>query len=138
MSGLLLDTNVVSELRRGRRAADGVLRWNAGVDAGLCYLSAVTVFELRLGAALKARRDPTQGAVLNRWIDDVEQRFEGRVLATGLAQWRRCVSLHVPDPRPLRDSLVAACALVHGLTVVTRNTRDFAGLGVALVNPWDI
>jgi predicted nucleic acid-binding protein len=85
-----------------------------------------------------ARRDTAQGAVLRAWIDDqILPRFEGRILAVDTAVARRCAHLHVPDPRAERDALIAATALVHGLTVVTRDVTDFELVGVALLNPWD-
>lgn len=133
----LLDTNVVSEMRRGAKANRDVRRWDAGVAESDCFISAVTIFELRLGALLKQRRDPRQGALLLRWIDNVCGAFHGRVLSVETADWIRCADLHVPDPKPLRDSLIAACALNHELTVVTRNVHDFDQLGVGVVNPWN-
>lgn len=132
----LLDTNVVSELRRGHRAAPNVQAWNANVEAETCYLSAVTLFELRLGALLKQRHDRSQGDVLLAWIDRVQAGFRGRIVDVDSEHWRRCAELHVPDPRPLRDSLIGTCALIRGLTIVTRNERDFGGLGVQVLNPW--
>ena len=132
----LLDTNVVSELRRGQRAHEAVRRWNAGVPLDDCWLSAVTMFELRLGSLLKQRRDPEQGAVLLAWIAQIEAAFAGRIADVTVEEWTRCADLHVPDPRPLRDSLLAAAAIHRRLTLVTRNTRDFVGMPVPLVDPW--
>ncbi len=92
-----------------------------------------------MGALQIARRDAAQGAVLRAWIDDqVIPRFEGRILAVDTAVAQRCARLHVPDPRAERDALIAATAMVHGLTVVTRNVADFEPIGVALLNPWVI
>ncbi len=133
----LLDTNVVCELRRPWRADPAVLAWQEAVDVASCNLSAVTLFELRLGALRKQRQDVEQGAVLLRWIDRLAATFEARIYDVSLQDWLRCAELHVPDPRPLRDSLIAACALRQGLTVVTRNARDFAPMGVFVVNPWE-
>jgi predicted nucleic acid-binding protein len=101
------------------------------------YLSVVTILEIEAGALVMSRRDSAQGAVLRHWIDDqVLPAFEGRVLPIDTAVARRCARLHVPDPRPERDALIAATALVHGLRVVTRNVQDFEPMGVELLNPW--
>jgi hypothetical protein len=132
----LLDTNVVSELRLGNRAHARVREWNATVALEACWIASVTLFELRLGALLKQRVDADQGAILLAWIARVRDSFEGRIVDVDLAGWERCADLHVPNPRPLRDSLLAACAANHGLTIVTRNARDFAGMGVAVIDPW--
>lgn len=132
----LLDSNVVSELRKGPRAHERVRVWNDGISEHDCFLSTVTLFELRLGALLKRQRDPAQGNVLLRWVEAVRSAFAERIVNVSPADWMRCADLHVPDPRPFRDSLIAACALQHDLVVVTRNTTDFAGMGVPVVNPW--
>ena len=135
---ILLDTNVVSELRPGRRnQAPAVRAWAALQAMQTLYLSSVTVLELRLGMEQRARQDAEQGARLKAWIDALEGAFEGRILAFGARTARLCAPLHVPDPRPYGDALIAATALEHGLTVATRNTRDFEGMGVKLLNPWD-
>jgi hypothetical protein len=133
----LLDTNVVSELRRPRRAAANVRAWAAGAPVDLVAVSVVTVLELERGTLLVERRDPVQGAILRRWLEhEVVTPLAGRILPIDAAIARRCAALHVPDPRPERDALIAATALTHGLTVVTRNTADFEPLGVAVLNPW--
>lgn len=135
----LLDTNVVSELRKIRlgRADANVARWADGVDAADLYLSAITVQELEIGVLLAQRRDPQQGAIFRTWLDrQVLPAFAGRILPVDTAVARRSAGLHVPDPRPLSDGLIAGTALVHGMTVVTRNIGDFAPMGVALLNPW--
>jgi len=135
----LLDTNVVSELRKIRlgRADANVARWADSVDAADLYLSAITVQELEIGVLLAQRRDPQQGAIFRTWLDrQVLPAFAGRILPVDTAVARRSAGLHVPDPRPLSDGLIAGTALVHGMTVVTRNIGDFAPMGVALLNPW--
>ncbi len=135
----LLDTNVVSELRKVRagRADPQVARWADRVDAAQLYLSVVTVQELEIGVRLLERRDATQGQVLRRWLDDqVLPAFAERTLPIDTAIALRSAALHVPDPRPVRDTLIAATAAVHGMAVVTRNERDFEGAGVRVVNPW--
>ena len=136
----LLDTNVVSELRKVRRGrADAqVARWAQEVAVAQLYISVITVHELEIGVLLLQRRDLAQGAVLRSWMDDyVLPAFAGRILPVDTAVVQRSAQLHVPDPQPFRDGLIAATALVHGMTVVTRNVADFARTEVALLNPWD-
>jgi len=133
----LLDTNVISELRRPGRANAGVVKWADAIPASQFYLSAISILEIERGALQIARKDKAQGKVLRSWIDDqILARFEGRILAVDSAVALRCARLHIPDPRSERDALIAATALVHGMTVVTRNAGDFAATGVALLNPW--
>lgn len=135
----LLDTNVVSELRKLRsgKANPGLVAWSRTVPTSSLLLCAATVLELEIGVLLMERRDRTQGAMLRTWLDhQVMPAFAGRVLAIDTAVALRCAGLHVPNRRPDRDALIAATALVHGLTLVTRNVADFAGTGVALCNPW--
>jgi predicted nucleic acid-binding protein len=135
----LLDTNLVSELRKVRsgKADPGVAAWADGVDASSLFLSSITLHELELGVLLAERRDPTQGALLRHWLQQaVVPAFAGRILAVDAAVARRSAALHVPDPKPFRDGLIAATALVHSLVVVTRNLADFEATGVPLLNPW--
>jgi predicted nucleic acid-binding protein len=135
----LLDTNLVSELRKARtgKADPGVVTWAEGITNEDQYLSVITVLELELGVRLRERRDPAQGAVLRAWLErQVLVGFAGRILPVDTDIARRCAGLHVPDRRPDRDALIAATALVHDLTLVTRNVRDFDGTGVALHKPW--
>lgn len=135
----LLDTNVVSELRKAKagKADHKVIAWAEGIAASSLFLSAITLLELEAGVLLIERRDPTQGAILRAWLEGrVLQAFSGRILAVDTAVALRCAKLHVPDPRSDRDALIAATALVHGLTVVTRNVAAFEATGVALLNPW--
>ena len=135
----LLDTNVVSELRKVRagKADRNVARWADGVDAAKLYLSAITVQELEIGVLLAERRDPLQGAVFRTWLNHhVMSAFSNRILAVDTAVALRSARLHVPDLRPVRDGLIAATALLHGMTVVTRNVADFAPTGVQTLNPW--
>ena len=134
----LLDTNVVSELRKGRKAHRGVGMWARTLPAASLYLSAISILELEIGILLIERRDWKQGEVLRTWMNrHVLPTFTGRVLAVDTAVAQRCAALHVPNPRSDRDALIAATALVHGITVVTRNTSDFQTMGVGVVNPWD-
>ncbi len=135
----LLDTNVVSELRKIRvgKADSQVAAWADSVDAADLYLSVITVQELEIGILLAERRDPTQGAIFRAWLNkQVLPAFAGRILAVDMAVAQRSAQLHVPNPRPVRDGLIAATALVHGMTVVTRNVDDFEPTGVAVFNPW--
>jgi hypothetical protein len=135
----VLDTNVVSELRKVRlgKADPNVARWADAVEAMTLYVSAVTLLELETGVLLIERRDQRQGAIMRAWLDrQVIPEFAERVLPVDATVARRCAHLHVPDPRPERDALIAATALVHGMTVVTRNVIDFAPMGVEIVDPW--
>ncbi len=136
----LLDTNIVSELRKVRlgRADPHVVEWADSVDANDLYISSISVQELEIGVLLAERRDPAQGAILRVWLNaHVLPAFAGRILVVDSAVALRSARLHVPDPRPVRDGLIAATALVHGLTVVTRNVADFLPTGVPVANPWE-
>jgi predicted nucleic acid-binding protein len=136
----LLDTNVVSELRKARsgKADKNVAAWADSVAASSLYLSAISILELETGVLLAERRDRRQGAMLRAWLNQqVLPAFAGRVLAVDTAVAQCCAQLHVPDPRADRDALIAATALVHGMTVITRNVDDFKPTGVAMVNPWE-
>jgi predicted nucleic acid-binding protein len=135
----LLDTNIVSELRKAKagKAQKSVTAWAESVAATSMFLSAITVLELETGILLVERRDPKQGAILRSWFDiHVLPAFSGRVLSIDTAVALRCAKLHVPDPRAERDALIAATALVHGMIVVTRNVADFESTGVEIFNPW--
>lgn len=135
----ILDTNVVSELRKAPlgRADAGVVAWAGGVVPDALFLSVITLLELEHGVLLIERRDPAQGTRLRRWLNKVLAGFADRVLPIDGAVAQRCAALHVPDRRSDRDAFIAATALVHRMSVVTRNTADFALTGVALVNPWN-
>lgn len=135
----LLDTNVIAELRKigDGRADANVTAWLSSHDAGALFISAITVMELEIGVRRIERRDDRQGAMLRVWLADrVLPEFEGRVLPVDTAVALRCAGLHVPAPRSEQDALIAATALVHGFTVVTRNTDDFRATGAILLNPW--
>ncbi|MBS0195043.1 MAG: type II toxin-antitoxin system VapC family toxin [Proteobacteria bacterium] len=135
----LLDTNVVSELRKAHsgKADVNVARWAEGVDAAELFVSVITLQELEIGIRLAEHRDPRKGMLLRTWMEQhVLPAFVERVLPVDLAVALRAASLHVPEPRPERDALIAATALVHGMTVVTRNVVDFAPMGVEWIDPW--
>jgi predicted nucleic acid-binding protein len=133
----LLDTNVVSELRKADRADRRVAAWAGQTDARCMHISVVSVLEIRLGILAVQRKDAAQADILENWLSrQVIPAFAGRIIPIDLAVAIRCAELHVPTPRPDRDALIAATALVHGMTVVTRNTRDFQPTGVATYNPW--
>ena len=132
----LLDTNVLSELRRDDKANPEVLRWAIKHRLEDFCLSAITILEIELGVLLLARRDPEQAKFFRAWIEKTLSDFAGRIVPVDTDVALRCAALHVPNPRPDRDAYIAATALVHDLTVVTRKTRDFEGIGVKLFNPW--
>lgn len=137
----VLDTNVVSELHKVRpgKADANVAAWTESVDASDLFVSAITIMELELGVLSIERKDASQGALLRSWLErHVLPEFSGRALPVDTAVAQRCARLHVPDKRGERDALIAATALVHGMTVVTRNVNDFKLTGVPLVNPWDV
>jgi len=135
----VLDTNVVSELRKVKlgRADANVAAWSARIDAAALFVSVITIMELEAGVLSIERKDATQGALLRAWLDHhVLPEFAGRTLPVDTAVAQRRARLHVPDKRGDRDALIAATALVHGMTVVTRNVVDFSATGVAILNPW--
>lgn len=135
----LLDTNVVSELRKiGDGKADiNVVAWIEAEDASRFFISSITILELERGVLGVQRRDAAQGARLRTWLDSqVRPEFAGRILSVDDAVATRCAHLHIPDRRNEADALIAATALVHNMTVVTRNVRDFEGTGVIVVDPW--
>jgi toxin FitB len=137
---MLLDTNVISELRKIplTRADANVERWVKTTQASDLFISVITVEELEIGVRRAARQHAQQGVVFQRWLHHyVLPAFHGRILSVDTAIALRSASLHVPNPRPIRDALIAATALVHQMQVVTRNVSDFASLGAPVFNPWD-
>lgn len=135
----LLDTNVISELRKpAGRAAPTVRAWAQRQVTHELSISVITVIEIEIGIARLERHDPAQGEILRRWLEhDLLAAFANRTLPVDLDVAREAAHTHVPDPRPERDVLIAATARMRNFTVVTRNTADFEPLGVPLVNPWD-
>lgn len=134
----VLDTDVVSELRRPERADPRVAAWAAQTPLALHFIASVTLYELELGIVLLERKDRPQGAILRAWMDrQVLPRFEGRILPLDTAVAQRAAALHVPNRRPERDAFIAATALVNHMTIVTRNAADYAPTGVEILNPWE-
>ena len=135
----VVDTSVISELRRGKPHQSAEVRaWAAGQPSSKLFLSAVTVLELEIGVLALERRTPPQGSALRTWLAGVREAFAGQILPFNDITATVCAALHVPNPRSERDAMIAATALEHGFTVVTRNESDFAGTGVGLVNPWSL
>ncbi len=133
----ILDTMVLSATRRPQRADPRVVRWLEAQNVYSLHISAMTVFEIELGAARRERVDPVQGARLRNWVDEVVDHFADRILPIDHEIATVAAGFHVPDPSPERDALIAATAEVAGLAVATRNSRDFARFGVPLFNPWE-
>lgn len=136
---LLLDTNVVSELRKIKSGkADPIFsQWAIAQDTNQLYISVITILEIEMGVLQIERRDQQQGKMLRHWLEQqVMPAFDQRVLDIDTTVALRCAQLHIPDPRAERDALIAATALVHGMTIITRNIADFKEIGVQLINPW--
>lgn len=137
---LLLDTNVTSELRKvaAGKADDRFAAWSRKTDITDCWLSVINIQELEIGVCLAERRDTKSGSVLRDWLEQqVLATFRDRILPVDLAVVRQSARYHVPDPAPVRDALIAATAVVHGLAVATRNVADFRRSSVELINPWE-
>lgn len=135
----LLDTNVISELRKvgDGKADENVVACLSQMDAALIFVSSIVLMEIELGIRLLERRDGAQGARLRHWIDNhILPEFAERTLPIDAPVALCCARLHVPNPRPARDAYIAATALVHEMTVVTRNVRDFEPMGVRTIDPW--
>ena len=137
----VLDTNVVSELRKAHagKADIGVTDWADSVPATLMFMSVISLHELEHGVLLAERRDPDQGAILRTWLDaSVTTAFTDRFLPVTADIARQAAALHLPDPAPFRDALIASTALYHDMTVVTRNTKDFERFNnLRITNPWN-
>lgn len=133
----VLDTNVISELRQGKPTQSPEVRaWAAAQPAGRLFLSAITILELEKGIQALERRTPPHGSALRAWLVGVRAAFTGRILPFTEHTAPICAALHVPNARAERDAMIAATALEHGFTVVTRNVPDFINTGAQLLNPW--
>lgn len=136
----LLDTNVVSELRKLRngKADPAFAAWFSGVALDVVHVSAMTLFEIEYGILLLKRRDPVQAAILADWRDKIRDQLQDRIIPIDEAIALDCAALNVPQTRPLRDAFIGATARVRGLVLVTRNAKDFQGMGLDIINPWDV
>ena len=133
----LLDTDILSDARRTRSSA--LMAWLRDRDVGDLAISVVTMLELERGIRRKERTDPVGGASLRLWLDDdVRPMFADRILPVDERTAVTAAALHIPDPMSEMDALIAATAMVHDLTLVTRNVRDFHRTTARLLNPWDL
>lgn len=135
----LLDTNVVSELRKaGSGRADlRVIEWAKDKPTSSLFISAITILEIEMGVLQIERKDPKQAAIYRTWLNShVLKAFSDRILPFDTSVALKCAQLHVPNPKSERDAMIAATSMVHGLTLVTRNEKDFKHTNVELINPW--
>jgi predicted nucleic acid-binding protein len=138
---LLLDTNVISELRKVRdgRTNPRFIAWAKTLDWSDLYLSVITLYELELGVGRLEQYDRIQGKILRTWLgQSVLKRFQSRILPVNEAIATRSAELQIPRTRQVEDTLIAATAYVHNMTVVTRNIDDFKDAGVRIINPWEL
>ncbi len=136
----LLDTNVISELRKAKtkKCDKNVENWASNMLAHNLFLSVVTILELEIGVLSIEKRDTAQGSILRSWLNThVLPTFNKRILPVDLAVAQCCAQLHVPDRHPERDAIIAATAMVHGLILVTRNVGDFKSIDIEILNPWE-
>jgi predicted nucleic acid-binding protein len=132
----LLDTNVISELRKRERGHPGVVRWAASVDPGELHTSVLVIGEIRRGIELKRRSDPARATSLDGWLDRIRAGLGSRIIPVDERIAELWGKLGVPVMLPTIDGLIAATAMVHGLTVVTRNFGDMSRTGASLLNPF--
>lgn len=135
----LLDTNVISELRKANsgKADINVVNWANKQSANCLYISSISILEIEMGILQKELKDTKQASILKIWMSThVLPSFTERILPFDTSVALRCAKLHVPDPKSERDAMIAATALVHGMTLVTRNEKDFRHIKMGLINPW--
>lgn len=135
----LIDTNVISEIRKihSGRADEGVVKWAQSCPKNLMYISVITLLELERGTLSTELKDPKQGSVYRRWLEQtVKSEFDNKILAIDTDTVLLCAKMQVPDKKSLADSLIAATAIQHNFIVVTRNTQDFVNTGAKLLNPF--
>jgi len=135
----LLDTNVLSELRKAGsgRAEPNVISWAKDKSTTSLFISAITILEIEMGILQIERKDPRQAAIYNTWLNShVLKAFSDRVLSFDTSSALKCAQLHVPNPKSERDAMIASTSIVHGLTLVTRNEKDFKHIDVDVMNPW--
>ncbi|GHV59804.1 twitching motility protein PilT [Campylobacterota bacterium] len=133
----LLDTNIISELRKGKpRQSPNVRKWAKDIAAHQLYLSVITIMKIEIGILRMERKDTKQSTILRRWFEIVTQDFEGRILPFSAKTALLCAKTNVPNQRSFRDSMIAATAAEYNLALVTRNIADFEGLGIELINPF--
>lgn len=135
----LLDTNVISELRKAgsNRANTNVIKWAKDKPTTSLFISVITVFEIEMGVLLIERKDPKQAAIYRTWLNShVLKAFSDRVLPFDTSVALKCAQLHVPNPKSERDGMIASTSIIHGLTLVTRNEKDFKHMDIEVVNPW--
>lgn len=135
----LMDTNVISEIRKNKKADSNVISWANTISTASLFLSVISILEIEMEILQKERQNSSQGSILRTWLNShVFPAFSERIINIDIAVAQRCAKLHTPDRRSERDALIAATALVHGLVVVTRNIKDFEETGVQLLNPWEM
>lgn len=135
----VLDTNVLSEMRKLRKGVvhPQVRLWSESANISDLYLSSLTVQEIEIGSVRLRKRDPSQSLLFKRWLEEtVLVDFAGRILPVDADVARRSAQFYAKDTPPYRDTLIAATAYVHHMAVVTRNVKDFEGMGVTIINPW--
>ena len=135
----LLDTNVVSELRKAsiNKADANVTEWAREQPLGSLFVSSVTILEIEMGILQKERKDPQQAAILRTWLNThVLKAFSDRVLPFDTSVAIQCAKLHVPNPKSERDAMIGATCKVHGMTLITRNVKDFKHMSLDIINPW--
>lgn len=133
----LIDTNIISEVRKGRRCNRGVAAWWRDVPEEALWLSALVLGEIRKGVELARRRDPTRAAAPEAWLDELRTGFGERILPVDTAVAEEWGRMNAIRPVPVIDALLAATAKANELTLVTRNVADVSGLGADVLNPFD-